>query len=91
MQEQENVRMHVVVVTGMSGSGKSVVMDVLEDIGYYCSIFCVESQCCKSSVYVNPLSRAWKAGEKFFVEFFFRICSAIPHKERLATLHAICL
>ena len=36
MQEQENVRMHVVVVTGMSGSGKSVVMDVLEDIGYYC-------------------------------------------------------
>ena len=32
MQEQENVRMHVVVVTGMSGSGKSVVMDVLEDI-----------------------------------------------------------
>ena len=36
MQEQENVRMHVVVVTGMSGSGKAVVMDVLEDIGYYC-------------------------------------------------------
>ena len=33
---QEEVRMHVVVVTGMSGSGKSVVMDVLEDIGYYC-------------------------------------------------------
>ena len=36
MQETEDVRMHVVVVTGMSGSGKSVVMDVLEDIGYYC-------------------------------------------------------
>ena len=28
--------MHVVIVTGMSGSGKSCVMDVLEDIGYYC-------------------------------------------------------
>ncbi len=28
--------MQVIVVTGMSGSGKSVVMDVLEDIGYYC-------------------------------------------------------
>jgi hypothetical protein len=28
-----------------------------------------------SSVCVNPLSRSWKAGEKFFVEFFFRICS----------------
>jgi len=28
--------MQVVVVTGMSGSGKSVVMDVMEDIGYYC-------------------------------------------------------
>lgn len=28
--------MNVIVVTGMSGSGKSCVMDVLEDIGYYC-------------------------------------------------------
>ncbi|MBQ8687693.1 MAG: RNase adapter RapZ [Ruminococcus sp.] len=28
--------MQVVVVTGMSGSGKSSAMDVLEDIGYYC-------------------------------------------------------
>ena len=34
MQETEDVRMHVVVVTGMSGSGKSVVMDVLEDLPY---------------------------------------------------------
>lgn len=28
--------MKVVIVTGMSGSGKSCVMDVMEDIGYYC-------------------------------------------------------
>jgi UPF0042 nucleotide-binding protein len=28
--------MQVVIVTGLSGSGKSCVMDVLEDIGYYC-------------------------------------------------------
>ena len=28
--------MHVLIVTGMSGSGKSSVMDVMEDIGYYC-------------------------------------------------------
>ncbi|MGN0630462.1 MAG: RNase adapter RapZ [Ruminococcus sp.] len=28
--------MQVIVVTGMSGSGKSGVMDVMEDIGYYC-------------------------------------------------------
>ncbi len=34
MQEEKKVR--VVIVTGMSGSGKSAVMDVLEDIGYYC-------------------------------------------------------
>ncbi len=33
---QEDTRMQVIVVTGMSGSGKSVVMDVLEDLGYYC-------------------------------------------------------
>lgn len=32
----DKAQMHVVVVTGMSGSGKSVVMDVMEDIGYYC-------------------------------------------------------
>ena len=43
MQETEDVRMHVVVVTGMSGSGKSVVMDVLEDIGYTVSITCRRS------------------------------------------------
>lgn len=28
--------MQVVIVTGMSGSGKSSVMDVMEDIGFYC-------------------------------------------------------
>ncbi len=28
--------MKLTIVTGMSGSGKSSVMDVLEDIGYYC-------------------------------------------------------
>ncbi len=28
--------MKLLIVTGMSGSGKSSVMDVLEDIGYYC-------------------------------------------------------
>lgn len=34
--QEETARMQVVIVTGMSGSGKSVVMDVLEDVGYYC-------------------------------------------------------
>lgn len=29
-------KLQVLIVTGMSGSGKSVAMDVLEDIGYYC-------------------------------------------------------
>ena len=28
--------MQLVIVTGMSGSGKSCIMDVMEDIGYYC-------------------------------------------------------
>lgn len=28
--------MELIIVTGMSGSGKSVVVDALEDIGYYC-------------------------------------------------------
>ena len=28
--------MNLLIVTGMSGSGKSSVMDVMEDIGYYC-------------------------------------------------------
>ena len=28
--------MNLLIVTGMSGSGKSAVMDVMEDIGYYC-------------------------------------------------------
>lgn len=28
--------MQVVIVTGMSGAGKSCIMDVMEDIGYYC-------------------------------------------------------
>ena len=28
--------LHLVLLTGMSGSGKSVALNVLEDIGYYC-------------------------------------------------------
>ncbi len=34
MEEKNTIL--VQIVTGMSGAGKSVVMDVLEDIGYYC-------------------------------------------------------
>jgi UPF0042 nucleotide-binding protein len=34
MENAEQLK--VLVVTGMSGSGKSLVMDVLEDIGFYC-------------------------------------------------------
>lgn len=29
-------RMHIVLITGISGSGKSVALNVLEDAGYYC-------------------------------------------------------
>ena len=29
-------RMHIVLITGISGSGKSVALNVLEDTGYYC-------------------------------------------------------
>lgn len=35
MQDSE-VIMQLLIITGMSGSGKSCVMDVMEDIGYYC-------------------------------------------------------
>ena len=28
--------MRIVIITGMSGSGKSVALNVLEDAGYYC-------------------------------------------------------
>ncbi|MBR1458251.1 MAG: RNase adaptor protein RapZ, partial [Oscillospiraceae bacterium] len=28
--------MQLVIVTGMSGSGKSTIMKVMEDIGFYC-------------------------------------------------------
>ena len=28
--------MHIVLITGISGSGKSVALNVLEDVGYYC-------------------------------------------------------
>ena len=28
--------MHIVLITGISGSGKSVALNVLEDAGYYC-------------------------------------------------------
>ena len=30
------VAMHIVLITGISGSGKSVALNVLEDAGYYC-------------------------------------------------------
>jgi len=28
--------MQLVMITGMSGSGKSMIMQVMEDIGFYC-------------------------------------------------------
>jgi len=31
-----DVRLHVVIVTGLSGSGKSTAIRVLEDLGFYC-------------------------------------------------------
>jgi len=36
MQRPSQQQMRVILVTGMSGSGKSVALNVLEDIGYYC-------------------------------------------------------
>ena len=31
-----NPKMHLVLITGMSGSGKSVALNALEDLGFYC-------------------------------------------------------
>ncbi|MCR5035063.1 MAG: RNase adaptor protein RapZ, partial [Clostridia bacterium] len=28
--------MKIIIVTGLSGAGKTQAMDVLEDLGYYC-------------------------------------------------------
>ena len=35
-ERQPESAMRVILVTGMSGSGKSIALNVLEDIGYYC-------------------------------------------------------
>ncbi|HSN79872.1 MAG TPA: RNase adapter RapZ, partial [Rhodoferax sp.] len=33
---QPSSKMHLVLITGMSGSGKSVALNALEDLGFYC-------------------------------------------------------
>ncbi len=35
-KEIENMRKNIVLITGMSGAGKSSAMNALEDLGYYC-------------------------------------------------------
>ena len=34
--EKETIKSELLVVTGLSGAGKSVVIQSLEDIGYFC-------------------------------------------------------
>lgn len=36
MNEMDKQKQHIVIVTGLSGAGKTSVMRALEDIGYYC-------------------------------------------------------
>jgi len=36
MPGKREARLEVVIVTGLSGSGKSTAIDVLEDLGFYC-------------------------------------------------------
>ena len=34
--EKESVKSELLLITGMSGAGKSLVIQSLEDIGYFC-------------------------------------------------------
>ncbi|MGO1758723.1 MAG: RNase adapter RapZ, partial [Mammaliicoccus vitulinus] len=34
--DKSNVKNELLVVTGMSGAGKSVALQALEDLGYFC-------------------------------------------------------
>ena len=36
MNASEDTAIHLVLITGMSGSGKSVALTALEDVGFYC-------------------------------------------------------
>lgn len=36
MNEKQNQKQHIVIITGLSGAGKTGVMRALEDIGFYC-------------------------------------------------------
>src|SRR5690625_853003 len=36
MAEQAQKEIHVVIITGMSGAGKTVAMHSFEDLGYFC-------------------------------------------------------
>ena len=47
--------MELVLITGMSGSGKSVALHALEDAGFYCVDNLHPSCCCPLSI----LSRTW--------------------------------
>jgi len=33
---QENEKLHILIITGLSGAGKTLVINCLEDMGYYC-------------------------------------------------------
>ena len=48
--------MQFVIVTGMSGSGKSCAMNVLEDIGFYC-IDNIPPQLLTKFADISPLSK----------------------------------
>ena len=50
-----NDRMQLMIVTGMSGAGKSKAINALEDIGYYCVDICLRSFCRSWCICVKPV------------------------------------
>ena len=55
MAAETDKEIQLVVITGMSGAGKSVAMQSLEDLGYFASISCRLSCPSWLSCWSNPV------------------------------------
>lgn len=93
MSDTGKDRPHTIIVTGLSGSGKSVALHALEDIGFFCvdnlpvALIRTFVKLCRKTHAVNRIAIGVDIRERTFLDSFADTASVLRKTERLEIIY----